>query len=110
MGAMMFFHAAELFGSAFLLVYVLGLQSLNVNNGHIKAAAITSLFVGAGQLALYKLAPSASGVEIVAYLLGGPAGITASMVSHGHFVRLVGLKTKKEGESEKQRASDAARS
>ncbi len=106
----MFFHAAELFGSAFLLVFVLGLQSLNVNNGHIKAAAITSLFVGAGQLALYKLAPSASGVEIVAYLLGGPAGITASMVSHGHFVRLVGLKTKKEGNSsEKQPASDAAR-
>ena len=106
----MFFHAAELFGSAFLLVFVLGLQSLNVTNGHIKAAAITSLFVGAGQLALYKLAPSASGVEIVAYLLGGPAGITASMVSHGHFVRLVGLKTKKEGKSEEQRASDAARS
>lgn len=74
-------------GSTFVLVFALGMQSLNVNGGHYKAAAITSFFIGAGQMVLYKLAPSANWIEITAYLLGGPAGITASMFSHKHIIR-----------------------
>jgi hypothetical protein len=68
-----------LFASTFVLVFALGAQSLNVNNGHYIAAAFTSLFIGAGQMVLFKLAPNASVTEIAAFLLGGPFGITASM-------------------------------
>lgn len=60
--------ALWLFGSTFLLVFALGLQSLNVNGGHYVAAFVTSFAIGGANLVLFKLAPDASGVEIVAYL------------------------------------------
>lgn len=71
-----------LFVSTFILVFALGAQSLNVNNGHYIAAAFTSFVIGAGQMILFKLAPNASWSEIAAFLLGGPFGITASMWAH----------------------------
>jgi hypothetical protein len=81
-----------LFASTFVLVFALGLQSLNVNNGHHVAAAVTSFVIGAGQMILFKLAPNASWTEIAAFLLGGPFGITASMWAHPRLVRLLGKK------------------
>jgi len=71
--------AAALFISTFALVFFLGLQSLNVNNGHYLAAFFTSFGIGIGNLVLYKLAPEASGIEIAAFLLGGPFGIVSAM-------------------------------
>lgn len=71
-----------LFVSTFLLVFALGLQSLNVNNGHYRAAFLTSLSIGVANLVLYKLAPGAAGAEIAAYLLGGPFGIVCAMKAH----------------------------
>lgn len=79
-----------LFSSTFVLVFALGLQSLNVNNGHFIAAALTSFVIGGGQMVLYKLAPNASVSEIAAFLMGGPFGITASMWAHPRLVRLLG--------------------
>jgi len=78
-----------LFASTFVLVFALGAQSLNVNNGHYIAAAITSFVIGGGQMILYKLAPDASASEIAAFLLGGPFGITASMWVHPRLARLL---------------------
>jgi hypothetical protein len=78
-----------LFASTFVLVFALGLQSLNVNNGHFILAAFTSFVIGAGQMILYKLAPHASWSEIAAYLFGGPFGIMCSMKAHPHLVRLI---------------------
>lgn len=75
--------AIALFGSTFLLVFFLGLQSLNVNNGHHVAAFFTSFGIGASNLVLFKLAPNAGGMEIIAFLLGGPFGIISSMHVHG---------------------------
>lgn len=72
--------AAALLASTFCLVFTLGLQSQLVNNGHYASAFINSLAIGTSQLVLFKLAPDASGVEIAAYLAGGPFGIVASMV------------------------------
>jgi hypothetical protein len=63
-----------LFTSTFVLVFALGLQSLNVNNGHHYAAAVTSFAIGAMQMVLFKLAPNASWMEIAAFLLGGIFG------------------------------------
>lgn len=81
--------ALALFASTLLLVFFLGLQSLNVNGGHMLAAFFTSFGIGLGNLVLYKLAPDAGGWEIVAYLCGGPIGIVASMAAHR---RLLGRK------------------
>jgi hypothetical protein len=78
---------AALFASTFLLVFFLGLQSLNVNRGHYTAAFFTSFGIGIGQLILYKLAPDANGLEIAAYLGGGPLGIVASMWIHRKLFR-----------------------
>ena len=76
-----------LFASTFALVFFLGLQSLNVNNGHYRAAFFTSFGIGIGNLVLFKLAPEASGIEIAAFLLGGQFGIVAAM-RFFRFVRL----------------------
>lgn len=75
-----------LFASTFALVFALGLQSLNVNGGHYRAAFFTSFAIGAANLALYKLAPNADTSEIIAYLAGGPLGIITAMRIH-HLVR-----------------------
>lgn len=74
--------ALTLFASTFALVFLLGVQQLNVQHGHQLAAAATSLFIGISQLALYKLAPDAGGVEIAAYLTGGPLAIVCAMKVH----------------------------
>ena len=78
-----------LFASTCVLVFALGLQSLNVNNGHHIAAAFTSLIIGTGQMILYKLAPDASWSEIAAFLAGGPLGIVASMWAHPRLARIL---------------------
>jgi hypothetical protein len=78
-----------LFISTYILVFALGLQSLNVNNGHYILAALTSFVIGAGQMVLYKLAPNASWSEIAAYLSGGPFGITSAMWAHPRLARLL---------------------
>lgn len=75
-----------LFISAFILVFSLGLQSLNVNGGHYVAAFMTSFMIGAGNLVVLKLAPNASITEMAAYMSGGPFGIIASMVFHRRFI------------------------
>lgn len=77
-----------LFASTYVLVFALGLQSLNVNNGHYWAAAFTSLFIGSSQLVLFKLAPNADWSEMLAFVSGGPLGIVASMHAHPHLVRI----------------------
>jgi hypothetical protein len=71
-----------LFVSTFLLVMLLGLQSLNVNGGHYWAAFFTSFGIGASNLVLFKLAPDANTTEMLAYMLGGPFGILAAMWLH----------------------------
>lgn len=78
-----------LFSSTFVLVFALGAQSLNVNNGHYIAAAFTSFVIGSGQMVLFKLAPHASWSEIASFLLGGPFGITASMWAHPRLSKLL---------------------
>lgn len=65
-----------------MLVFALGFQSLNVNNGHYFAAALTSFVIGAMQMILLKLLPDASSIEIAAFVGGGPLGIAASMWAH----------------------------
>lgn len=74
--------AITLFASSFALVFALGIQQLNVQGNHYLAAFITSIAIGLAQLALYKLAPDASGTEIASYLAGGPLAIICAMKAH----------------------------
>lgn len=74
---------ALLFVSTFVVVFALGLQSLNVNGGHRALAFVTSFAIGASNLVLFKVLPAeTSPLQIAAYLLGGPFGIVASMAAH----------------------------
>ena len=80
--------AALLFGATFCVVFTLGLQQLNVNADHRAAAFVTSLFIGASNLVLFKLLPGPTdALQIGAYLLGGACGIVASMAVHPRLVR-----------------------
>ncbi len=78
----MYLNAVILFASTFVLVFALGLQSLNVNGGHVRAAFFTSFLIGASNMVLLKLGPDASAIEMAAYLAGGPIGIVFSMWVH----------------------------
>lgn len=73
------------FVSTFIAVFALGLQSLNVNQGHYLAAAVTSLMIGSSTIALYKFMPGANAADVVGYLAGGVSGITSSMWFHQRF-------------------------
>lgn len=75
-------NALLCFAATFVSVFALGLQSLNVNQGHYRAAALTSLLIGGGHIALYRYMPGADLVEIAGYLAGGVTGITSSMWFH----------------------------
>ena len=77
--------ALYLFISTFAVVFALGLQSQLVNNGFWQAAMLNSFLIGTANIILFKLAPNASGIEIAAYLCGGPLGIGASMVAFKFF-------------------------
>lgn len=79
--------AVLLFASTFAVVFCLGAQSLFVNTGRYLAAFCNSLAIGAAHLALYKLAPDASGAQVAAYLLGGPMGIVSAMYLFRHLQR-----------------------
>jgi hypothetical protein len=74
--------AIIIFASTFALVFALGFQSQNVNNGHYKMAFLTSFAIGMSNLILYKTVPQAGWLEISAYLSAGPFAIVASMVAH----------------------------
>lgn len=82
--------ALALFASTFALVFLLGVQQLNVQHGHQAAAFVTSLFIGISQLALYKMAPDAGGIEIACYLAGGPLAIICAMRVHPWLRRTFG--------------------
>lgn len=75
-------HALLVFGSTFLAVFTLGLQSLNVNQGQYLAAAATSLAISSGHILLYRYMPDSGLPELVGYYAGGVAGITSSIWFH----------------------------
>ena len=55
------------------------------NTGQNAAGNLYAGGIGAGNLVLFKLAPDATGLEIAAYLAGGPFGIVSSMLAHRRF-------------------------
>lgn len=85
--------AITLFAATFFLVLFLGLQSLNVNGGHKLLSALTSFGIGFAQISVLKIVPGpTTEFELLAYCLGGPAGILTSMAVHPWMVRKLGRK------------------
>lgn len=78
-----------LLASTFSVVFLLGVQQLNVQGQHTVAAFVTSIAIGCSQLVLFKMVPDASGTEIIAYLSGGPLGIVAAMKAHPWMKRMI---------------------
>ncbi len=79
-------NALLLLVSTFCLVLALGLQSQFVNNGHYVAAFSNSLMISLGQLGALQIIHASTPWEYVAYILGGPLGIVASMYLYrNHF-------------------------
>lgn len=75
--------AAFTFAATFALVLALAAQSLNTNQGHYRAAFVTSWVIGLMQLYVLKTIPDASDWTIdLAYLAGGPFGAMAAMWLH----------------------------
>lgn len=83
-------QALIIFVCTFGTVFALGLQSLNVNGGHMALAFLNSFVIGTCNLVLLKTIPQPTDMmTIAAYLLGGPFGIVASMKAHPCLVRLL---------------------
>lgn len=78
-----------LFLSTASLVFLLGIQQLNVHGGHYLLAVITSFFIGGTQIFLWRTMPTASITEIASTLAGGPVGIVLAMRFHPVLVRVL---------------------
>ena len=66
----------------FLAVFLLGFQSRCVNSGKAGVSFCTSMLIGMCQVWMFKSIPAAQGWELLAFLLGGPCGIVASIYAH----------------------------
>lgn len=77
------------FIALFFMVFALGIQQLNVQHNHRIAAVFTSLFIGASQMVLFRLAPSADWAEIIAFMFGGSIGIYVAMAAHPWLVQVI---------------------
>lgn len=93
-----------LFVSTYIAVFSLGLQSLNVNQGHYWAAAGTSILISSGHVLLYRYMPEAAAVQVLAYYAGGITGITSSMWVHA---RTLGRKRLATLEAQERRIAHA---
>lgn len=85
-------NALIIFIAQFCVVYLMGIQSLNIKGGHYLAAAITSFIMGIFAFAStsiigkMRLDDIISMVGIV-FLIASPLGITCAMASHRHLVK-----------------------
>lgn len=88
--------AAAIFTSQFILVAALGLQSLNVNNGHRLLAALTSLVICVTTLASTELTfmhDPLNLIKAVAFIAGSVSGILAGMSAHPWLARHIGKRS-----------------
>ena len=77
-----------IFSVNYLLVFALGFQSRNVNEGHYTLAFLTNAVIGVMNAIILKLVPAAdSWTTLVAYVSGGPLGIVSAMWVHHHVIR-----------------------
>lgn len=82
-----------IFALQFVTVFALGAQSLNVNGGHYRLAALTSIIISLGSLGgtwLTIVRNEPDGANIAAFIVGSILGITSAMRAHPTLVRWLG--------------------
>lgn len=85
---------AIVFIAQYLMVLLLGLQSLNVRDRHYVGAAVTSFLLGVCGFFITSTVGSAKGMVLTTlwwgFVLAGPCGIVTAMLIHPWLVRLFG--------------------
>lgn len=76
-------NALLLFLGSFFIVFALGFQQHNVHYRRYRAAFVNGIFIGAMNLLVLRLGPSASPAEMAAFLIGGPVGVVAAIWLNG---------------------------
>lgn len=71
-----------MFSASFLMVFLMGLQSKNVNQSRYLAAALTSIGILGSQFVFTKAAVTGGMAEFIAFGLGGALGVTSSIWTH----------------------------
>lgn len=83
--------AAAIAALQFVSVFALGLQSRNVNTGHVALAILTSFVISATSLASLWLTlvrpEQLDPLSIVGFMAGSAAGIAAAIKAHGPIAR-----------------------
>lgn len=83
--------AALLFFATFAVVFLLGIQQVNVAAGLRLRAFVTSIGITAASLALYKVLPGPTTIsQLGAHFLGGAFGILASMWIYPQLAQTIG--------------------
>lgn len=72
----------DMFVASFAMVFLMGLQSKNVNQSRYLAAALTSMGILGTQFLFTKIAAHGGLHEFLAIGIGGAAGVTASIWVH----------------------------
>jgi hypothetical protein len=72
-----------LFLGSFFLVFALGFQQSNVQHSRYKSAFVNGIFIGFMNLLVLQIGPTASTVEMIAFLIGGALGSAAAIWLNG---------------------------
>lgn len=72
--------------ASFIVVFLLGLQSRNVNQGRYIAAVITSAGIAVSQFYFVKIVATGTVETLLFSLIGGCAGIAFSIWFHQHVI------------------------
>lgn len=87
-------EAALVFAVQYVYILLLGLQSLNVNQGRYIAAAATSALLGVGGFYITSVIGAAKNMELSmlwwCFVAAGPAGIVTAMRIHPLLVKITG--------------------
>lgn len=82
-----------LFGSQYVTVLLLVMQSISNNHGRRYLAAFTSIGIGLAQIATFKLLPGANVSEAIAWIAAGPsANLTAQWIMRRDIARVRSLR------------------
>lgn len=82
-----------LFASQFVCVCLLVIQSQNNVHGRMLLGAMTSLVIGAAQIATFKLLPGASLSEMLAWIAAGPfANVAAQWIKRHDIAKIKRLR------------------
>ena len=76
----------SMFGASFVAVFLLGIQSKNVNQGRYKAAIVTSFGISVSQFFFVKFASGGRLDTLAVCAIGGCAGIAFSIWFHQTFI------------------------